>query len=527
MPSQHGPAGLLMATTDDLMRRLAALEERQSLDRLNLGRRIDAIGSWGRRGGDEAAQERDLVNRLDPGPLTRVLPGRRGGSRIPDLGSPLLARLQDDSSLPYVTAGRTDPTRGFANVLKDMTFASVAESTTITNVETSCSATNRWNVHYVLNSGTAGSSLVLEQRRRPGVPSWASMSSAALTFDLQFGTAASNMTFYLTSTSNYNITTDIVPSWLTAAIRVFAGTVTAVADFTSVTAYLEIINTAGTVVASGDVEDILNIKDLVRTSRLEASLESPGGTTYDLRLRIDVVKGVTASASRVVEIWVGEPVLSPDEDSVAGTYAPLVGGWVPEQLDGYTDTLGDGMVRGFYQGDERFVLYETGEMSWAPAAGAADVFLTPTTGQLEVDGALSVTGTLKAKMLVPIPWSTLNLGAGVTNELIPSDNALALAFPRITCPWAGSIVGMSYRISTALTAGTLSLRAWVAGSEVWTAHSLTSASPATDEATQAPGTDAFTAGQTIGINAVTNGAFLPTSMDIHVTLWLLVTYDGT
>lgn len=125
--------------------------------------------------------------------------------------------------------------------------------------------------------------------------------------------------------------------------------------------------------------------------------------------------------------------------------------------------------------------------------------------------------------LVPVTFVQNNIAAGTTANMdMSSSGSPAL----LKMPWSGSIVGASYRMDGTLSAGTLAVRATVNGSNVWTAHSLTSASPQTDYTSQPLGTDAFIPGDTVGVELSSNGGFLPTTRDIIVTLWLAITYDG-
>lgn len=163
----------------------------------------------------------------------------------------------------------------------------------------------------------------------------------------------------------------------------------------------------------------------------------------------------------------------------------------------------------------------------SPAGSSAggNIWQDSTTGYLmHMNGNGLSPSRLFSGQLTPLTYVQINIPASTTGDLALAD---AGAPVYAVMPWAGSIVGMSYRIDGVLTAGTLALRATVNGSNVWTAHSLTSASPQNAYATQAPGTDAFAAGDLVGVEYVTNGAYLPTTRDIVVVLWVLIDYTGT
>lgn len=129
--------------------------------------------------------------------------------------------------------------------------------------------------------------------------------------------------------------------------------------------------------------------------------------------------------------------------------------------------------------------------------------------------------------LVAVQFVLLNVPANTTTPMQLGDNALGMGSAQARFPafYDGYIVGMGYRFSTALTGGTCSLRATVAGSEVWTAHSLISGNT-NGIARQAIGADAVGGGSGIGVNVVTNAAFTPTTVDLAVTLYLIYTWDG-
>lgn len=127
--------------------------------------------------------------------------------------------------------------------------------------------------------------------------------------------------------------------------------------------------------------------------------------------------------------------------------------------------------------------------------------------------------------LMALGFIMLNIPAGAATEMNYSDNALGVA--RVPVPWSGHIVGISYRMSTAVTGGTLGIRSTINGTNDWTAHSLSSGSPTSDQASTAPGNHPFAAGDDLGIELNASAGYTPTTADIHAVLWLAIEYDGT
>lgn len=141
-----------------------------------------------------------------------------------------------------------------------------------------------------------------------------------------------------------------------------------------------------------------------------------------------------------------------------------------------------------------------------------------------VSGDLTVVGTIKGTQLVPLTFSLINVPVGATTELFIGDTSIANSRIRAGA-WGGSIVGMSYRLSAAVAAGTMSLQAWVGGSNVWTAFAA-GLLAVNAHASQAPGTDTYANTDVLSVAAVTS-AGCTANLDLTIVLWLLVDYDGT
>lgn len=442
---------------DDLLNRLDRLERREMLTREQLTR-LDREAARGRRAA-ENAENGAWMRRLDPGSLAGVVASRGGlPDRIPDLGQPLLSRLRDDASLGATSGGRTDPTGGYGNALDDPTFDTVI-SATIGTAYTLLGPV--WQTKYVLNSGTVATTRTVAPVVKRGAYNNNNTSSALASLTLSFGVDASDMTIYLTPQSSGNIGGYGVesPSWVTVAVRAAVYSLTNV----TATAYMEIEDGSGNVLASGDVADMASLLDIKEATRLDTAYEGPViGSPYRWRLRVDVTK--TAGSVGSVVLILAEPLWALSDDGSVPMYTPAVGGW------------------------------------WPGVPG---------------------------RQLVSLPFVAANLAAGATTDLQYADDAMGLGFPRVTMPWEGSIVGASYRMDGVLTAGTLAIHALVNSASVWTPFSLTSASANNDAVSQPPFTDIFTNFDNVGMWVVTNGAFLPTTRDITCTLWVLVDYTGS
>lgn len=92
-------------------------------------------------------------------------------------------------------------------------------------------------------------------------------------------------------------------------------------------------------------------------------------------------------------------------------------------------------------------------------------------------------------------------------------------------PWAGTIVGISAVVSTAATAGTLTVGPTIDGTEA-ADPTLTFTDQATRSDTAARGTASFAAGAVIGAEITSDGSWNGTSSDLGVTVWVLVDVTG-
>lgn len=130
---------------------------------------------------------------------------------------------------------------------------------------------------------------------------------------------------------------------------------------------------------------------------------------------------------------------------------------------------------------------------------------------------------LPGYQLVDRAYVQNNIPAATAALMPMSDLAVPSTVPE---RWAGSVVGVAYRMDGVLTAGVLAIRVQKNGSTVWTAFSLTSASAQEGYTTAPIGTYTFSAGDDIQVKLDANGAFLPTTRDIVVEVSRLLTYTG-
>lgn len=331
-------AGLL--GMDDILARLSAVEGASMAARQRI-EELDASTLQLKRA-QEASQNAALLARLDPGPLTQLTPYGGASPSVPDLGSPLVARLQADSAMVGVTSGRVDPTGAFGNVLGDPTFETLPRTghtlTTVygTNPSDAVPQWPYWGVSYVLNSGVAPATnrfIYKPYRRWHTVASLGSdnvTSSNTGAIKLDWGASAGDITIYLVALDYTQMGTgNQMPSWLAAGVDIKPFGSTPFTNVTAATAYVEIVDAAGTTVyAQSDPEDILSLSDLDLRAHLETAYNGVSlSTPYYWRLRIDV--SWPASAGKA---WISftQPQLSWSEDGSLPQFTPAAGAWIPE-----------------------------------------------------------------------------------------------------------------------------------------------------------------------------------------------------
>jgi hypothetical protein len=105
------------------------------------------------------------------------------------------------------------------------------------------------------------------------------------------------------------------------------------------------------------------------------------------------------------------------------------------------------------------------------------------------------------------------------------DSAANNAVDGYTMPWAGTIVGISYSLSAAASAGALTIGPTVGGTEkADPTLSVTTGTSGSDTALRGAAT--FEAGNVIGAEITTDGSWNATTADLGVTVWCLVELSG-
>lgn len=130
--------------------------------------------------------------------------------------------------------------------------------------------------------------------------------------------------------------------------------------------------------------------------------------------------------------------------------------------------------------------------------------------------------------IVPLHFCQDNLAASQTNVQLNVGevaSAATLAVDGYTMPWAGAIIGISYVLSAAGSAGAMTIGPTIDGTE--------SADPTLAVTTAATGSDTalrsaapFAAGAVIGAEITTDGSWNGTSSDLGVVVWVMLEVTG-
>lgn len=116
--------------------------------------------------------------------------------------------------------------------------------------------------------------------------------------------------------------------------------------------------------------------------------------------------------------------------------------------------------------------------------------------------------------VVPEQWAQNNVAASQTNVALAAQ--VSTSFDTYKALRAGSITGLSTRLTEAVTAGTLTVEVTKNGAGVGLAVVHTNAANQTGGiSTQAAGLDTYVAGDLIGVRLTTNGAFAPITTDLE------------
>lgn len=126
--------------------------------------------------------------------------------------------------------------------------------------------------------------------------------------------------------------------------------------------------------------------------------------------------------------------------------------------------------------------------------------------------------------LVPVVFVQDALAANQTNVQLTVQDA-GVAVDGLSMPFAGEIVGLSYDLSAAGSAGTLTIGASIGGTEV-AATTQTVTTAVAGRPTFARGSVPFAAGDKLGVEITTDGSWNGTTADLVVILWVLLYLEG-
>ncbi len=130
--------------------------------------------------------------------------------------------------------------------------------------------------------------------------------------------------------------------------------------------------------------------------------------------------------------------------------------------------------------------------------------------------------------IVPLKFMQDNLAASQTNiqlNIAEVASAATIAVEGYAMPWNGTIVGISYVLSAAASAGTLTIGPTIAGTESPDPTlSVTTGVAGSDTAMR--GTAPFAAGDVIGAEITTDGSWNGTSSDLGVIVWVMLEVSG-
>ena len=118
--------------------------------------------------------------------------------------------------------------------------------------------------------------------------------------------------------------------------------------------------------------------------------------------------------------------------------------------------------------------------------------------------------------------SQTDVQIGIVQE---DDAASNQSIAGVIMPFAGEIVGMTWKLSAAGTAGSFTIGPTVGGTEK-TALTDTVGTDASGTVTCARGTVPFAAGAEIGVEITTDGSWDGTSSDLAVWVWVLEYIEG-
>jgi len=130
--------------------------------------------------------------------------------------------------------------------------------------------------------------------------------------------------------------------------------------------------------------------------------------------------------------------------------------------------------------------------------------------------------------IVPLLFVQDNVAASQTDVQLNIQevaSAAALLVQGISMPWAGSVVGISVDLSSAATAGQLTVGVTNGGTEA-TATTQTITTQTAKTAVFPQGSVTFVAGDKLGVEITTNGTWDATTADLAVVVYVLLDCIG-
>lgn len=289
--------------------------------------------------------ESDLASmRVNPGDLHKFDGPHRGTHSSPptDLGQPLLARLANDPTMGSAPAGRSLPFQGTGNLLADPTFetnyydASTRERTfTVTGTYQNLGP--NWQIKRT-TSGRAATTIQaytspLTRIRESGYNENLSSSAWVQQYIEWVGAGVTGTTTTYIHQPVSGVGPDTTPQfkYLVASARMV---VIGSGGVSSVTAWVEIEDHTGTVVATGDTVDLLSVDAEESFPLIFASVNPTydGTTSYTMNLVVQVVSGALGGGGGYVQFLHYEPSMAFSSEAAPQSFQPAVGAWsVPVQ----------------------------------------------------------------------------------------------------------------------------------------------------------------------------------------------------
>lgn len=139
---------------------------------------------------------------------------------------------------------------------------------------------------------------------------------------------------------------------------------------------------------------------------------------------------------------------------------------------------------------------------------------------------MAITRDTSRGQLVPLTFGQDAVAASQTDVQLPVViGEASQAVGGYTAPWGGEVVGLSFALDAAGSAGTMTLGASIDGTE--DADTTLTVTTSAGTYKRIPrGKCTFIAGQAIGVELTTDGTWNGTSSDLVVQLWVLFYLEG-